>query len=120
MKDVIIDTLRMNPSLSYENLAEKINNFCSSSTIQSWMASHVGYSIYTQCMLPLLSKEQRMKHVQFAKHLLDNWGSPRQKILWIHYDEKWWFGHVNRGNCKKLEQLGLEKTHTYAYHKNYI
>ena len=120
IQDSIIEILRNNPSLSYENVAMEINNFCCSSTIQRWMASHVGYNIYTQRTLPLLSSDQMKKHVKFAKHLLNNWGMPPQKILWIHYDEKWWYGHVNRANCKLLELLGLEKTHTYVYHKNHV
>ena len=27
---------------------------------------------------------------------------------------------MNRANCKLLELLGLEKTHTYVYHKNHV
>ena len=108
MKDSIIEILRNNPSLSYDNVASEINYFCSSSSIQRWMVSHDGYYIYTQRTLPLLSSDQMKKHVKFAKHLLNN------------YDEKWWYGHVNRANCKLLELLGLEKTHTYVYHKNHV
>ena len=82
VKDSIIQMLRNNPSLSYDNVAVEIDNFCSSSSIQRWMASHDGYSIYTQRTLPLLSSDQMKKYVVFAKHLLNNWGLPPQKTLW--------------------------------------
>ena len=119
MKDLIIDTLRNNPSMSYSNLAKEIN-YCCTKTIQNWMASHAGYKMYTERTLPLLSSIQIKRHVTFAQRLQNNWYLPGQKILWIHYDEKWWYGHVNRGNCKLLEILGLEKQYTFVQHKSHI
>mmetsp|Transcript_26045 Transcript_26045/g.26462 ORF Transcript_26045/g.26462 Transcript_26045/m.26462 type:complete len:396 (-) Transcript_26045:7-1194(-) len=119
MKDLIIDTLRNNPSMSYDNLAKEIN-YCSAKAIQTWMASHAGYKLYTERTLPLLSSIQMKRHVTFAQRLQNNWYLTRQKILWIHYDEKWWYGHVNRGNCKLLEILGLEKQYTFVQHKSHI
>jgi len=115
-----IDTFRNNPSLSFENLSKEIDYFCSASAIHRWMASHKGYSLYTQRIVRLLLSTQMKKHVRFAKHLHNNWGLQRQKILWIRYNEKWWKGLVSRGNFKLLEQLGLDKTHTFAQHKNHI
>jgi hypothetical protein len=38
-----------------------------------------------------------------------------QKILWIHYDEKWFYSWVSRQAANICELLGLEKTHTYLY-----
>jgi len=52
--------------------------------------------------------------------LRNNWNLPRQKLFWIHYDEKWFFGLFNRANAKLLDCLGLEKFHPYLYHKNHI
>ena len=43
-----------------------------------------------------------------------------QKILWINYDEIWFYGWVSRCNAKMCEILGIEKTHTYLYHKCHI
>ena len=119
VKDLIIDTLRNNPSMSFDNLAKEIN-FCSAQTIHKWMASYAGYSLYTEQTLPLLSSIQMKKNVTFSQRLQNNWNLPRQKILWIHYDEKWWYGHVNRGNCKLLEILGLEKQYTFVQHKSHV
>ena len=64
---------------SYKNLSKEIDYLCSSSGIHRWMASHEGYPLYTQHILPLLSLTQMKKHVRFAKHLLNNWGLPQQK-----------------------------------------
>ena len=38
----------------------------------------------------------------------------------INYDKKWFFGWVYRVNAKKCELIGLDKTHTYLYHKGHI
>jgi len=68
----------------------------------------------------LLSAAQMIKHVEFSKHLLNHWGDdPKGKYLWIHWDEKWFWGHVNR-HAKVCEQLGLEPQQRFAFHKNHI
>ena len=38
----------------------------------------------------------------------------------INYDDKWFFGWICHVNAKKCELLGLDKTHTYLYHKGNI
>lgn len=120
IRDNILEAMRANPGKSFQQLMEDIDDWCSASTIHRWFSSHDGYSTYAQRTLPLLSSEQKKKHVEFCKHVRNNWGVPRQKTLWIHYDEKWFYGWVNRCNAKMCELLGLEKTHTYLYHKNHI
>jgi hypothetical protein len=119
IRDSIIESLRANPSKSYKSIANDIGNWCSATAIHTWLASH-GCCKYTQRALPLLTKEQMKKHVSFAKHLRNNWGLPRGKYLWIHFDEKWFYGWVSRATAKKCEQLGIERTHTYLYHKCHI
>jgi hypothetical protein len=70
--------------------------------------------------LPLLSPLQKKKHVDFCVHLRNNWGLPRGKYLWIHYDEKWFYGMVLRANAKKCNELGLDKLTCFLYHKYHI
>ncbi len=57
-------------------------------------------------LLPLLSAEQKRKHVEFATDLRNFWGDgpdPKAKILWIHYDEKWFYGfHKNMQSYVKV------------------
>jgi hypothetical protein len=120
IRDNIIEAMRANPSKSFEKLAEDIGNWCCASTIRMWLASHSGYATYAQRALPLLTGTQKLKHVQFATRLRNNWNLARQKILWINYDEKWFYGWVSRCNAKMCEVLGIEKTHTYLYHKCHI
>ena len=74
--------------------------------------------MYAQRAIPLLTAEQRKNHITFYKHLHNNLGMrTRRKILWIHYNEKWFYGWLSRATAKNCELLGLEKTHTYLYHK---
>ena len=42
----------------------------------------------------LLRKEQHQKHLYCAKSIQSNWGMGRGKYLWIHYNEKWFWGLV--------------------------
>jgi hypothetical protein len=77
--------------------------------------------MYMQRTLPLLTSAQKERHVKFSKKVLNNWNLWRQKILWIHYDKKWFYGWVSRNNAKMCEVLGLEWTHTtFIYHKCHI
>jgi hypothetical protein len=120
IRDNIIEAMRANPSKSFDQIAEDIGHWCSASTIHKWIQSHHGYTTYAQRSLPLLTEQQKRKHVNFGKHLRNNWGLPRQKIMWINYDEKWFFGWASRCNAKMCELLGLERTHFYIYHKCHI
>jgi hypothetical protein len=120
IRDNIIEAMRANPTKSFEQITVDIGNWCSASTIQKWIASHSGYTTYAQRALPLLTSVQKEKHVAFPTRLWNNWNLPCQKILWINYDEKWFYGWVSRSNAKMCEILGLDKTHTYLYHKCHI
>ena len=120
IRDMIIGILRKDPSKSFDSVAADINNWCSASTIARWFKKYEQESYYVERILPLLTTEQRKKQVQFCKELLSYWGFGPKKYLWIHYDEKWFWGLVTRANAKKCEVLGLEKQNYFAYHQNHI
>jgi len=119
IRDRIIESLRQNPSKSFRQVAIDIGDWCCAATICHWFVSH-GSSHYVERCLPLLTTEQMRRHVEFSEKLLKNWGLALGKYLWIHYDEKWFYGWVSRTNAKKCEILGLEKSHPYLYHRNHI
>ena len=96
----IKDYLNKNPSISYHGIANSINNWCSPVTIQRWITSREGFKIYAERVIPLLSKEQKMKHLSFAKRFLNNWNRGPGKYLLIHYDENWFWGHLARKTVK--------------------
>jgi Transposase len=120
IRDNIIEVMRANPAKSFDQIAQDIGDWCSARTIKRWIVQHSGYTTYAQRALPLLTAVQKQKHVEFATRLWNNWNLPRQKVLWINYDEKWFYGWVSRCNAKMCEVLGIEKTHTYLYHKCHI
>jgi hypothetical protein len=80
----------------------------------------MSYSIYIERVLPLLSRVQWEKHRTFSKLLHFNWNLPKAKYLWIHYDEKWFYGFITRSNAKKCPELGLEKEVHAIYHRNHM
>jgi hypothetical protein len=88
IRDHIIGILRANPSKGFRQIACEINDWCSHSAIKRWMTSHVTYCKYVERILPLLSLQQMVKHAAFSQLVRNNWGLPRTKYLWIHYDEK--------------------------------
>jgi hypothetical protein len=45
---------------------------------------------------------------------------PKAKHLWIHYDEKWFYGFVTQSDAKKCPELGLKKEVHAIYHPNHI
>ena len=58
--------------------------------------------------------------MKFSKLLQSNWNLPKAKYLWIHYNEKWFYGFVTRSNAKKCPELGLKKEMHAIYHQNHI
>ena len=63
----------------------------------------------------LLSRE---KHLIFSKRVLKNWGRGRGEYLWIHFDEKWFWGVLLRKTAKKFDGLNPEVVRVYS--KSYI
>ncbi len=82
-KDELVDTLNRNAKRSYSSLEKAINSWCSTRTIERWFKSHADFSSYSQNIRPLLSEGNRLKQVQFSKHVRNRWGlSEGTKILW--------------------------------------
>jgi hypothetical protein len=54
--------------------------------------------------------------------VLRRWDLPATttKILWIHSDEKWFYGLVARKNAKACPSLGIDKQTYSAHHKSHI
>ena len=67
-----------------------------------------------------MTKHQISKHVDFAKLVRANWYLPFGRTLWIHYNEKWFYGFVASTCANMCEQLGVEKQAHYLYHKNHV
>lgn len=120
IKDAIIHSLQTYGSKSFRRVERDIGGWCSASTICRWFKSKETYSTYTERVLPLLSSVQREKHVEFSTHLRNRWGLPEAKYLWVHYDEKWFWGLVARSNAKMCEEMGLVRKYYQIYHKNHI
>ena len=71
----------------------------------------------------VITKKQKSRHVDFAKHLVNRWNIPKTttpKILFINYDEKWFYRLVARTMAKMCLQLGLFRNTKSVYHKNFI
>jgi hypothetical protein len=117
IRDQIIEAIRKNPTRSFQKIAADIDHWCSATAIHQWLLSHASYSIYVETILPLLSKVQMQKHVDFAKLVREYWGQDAvgKKYLWIHFGKKWFFGWLCRANAKKCEQLGLEKNYAFIH-----
>ena len=123
IRDCIILLLQNNASISYAQLSQQIGGWCSAKTIHKWLVSQVNFSYYNERIIPLLTTAQRAKHVAFSRHLRNHWGFSREKlkkVLFIHYDEKWFYGMVTRSHGKKCDNLPVYRKHMNAYHKNYI
>jgi hypothetical protein len=109
----IINAVRANPKISWKGLKGKINHWCSDETIQHWLTSQVGYKLYTECVILLLSNAQRAKQFASAKQFRNNWALGNGKYLLIHYDEKWFWGLVMQRAAKSCPELGIDP-HTLA------
>jgi hypothetical protein len=80
---------------SYASGAKDTGDWCSSQTIFNWLKSQPDFCEYTKRIRPGLTEVNRLKQIQFSKHVHDRWGvQESRKILWTMRDEKWWFGLV--------------------------
>jgi hypothetical protein len=106
----------------FDKIAADIDHWCLASTIQRWLSLYDSYSVYVERILPLLTKVQMQKHMDFAKLVQDHWGLETvvKKYLWVNFDEKRFYGWLGRANAKKCEQLGLEKNLAFLCHKSHI
>ena len=123
IKDAIIESLQRNPSKSYRQVSRDIGGWCSADTIYRWLCNYASFSYYNERIVPLLTSNQRRKHVEWATKFRNHWGlskEQREKVLLIHYDEKWFYGMVPRTHAKHCEELFLTRKDLPAYHKNYI
>ena len=82
--------------------------------------SREGFEYYTERIIPLLSPDQRRKHLEFAKHFRNNWNLGSGKFLLIMFDEKWFWGLVLRNYAKAIGELGIGRHSFSVYHRNHI
>ena len=118
IKEALLDALRNNNSISYTRLEAKIDHWCSAGTIRRWVQSREGFRLYMERVIPLLSAEQKRKHLCFATRFRSNWGLGGGKFLLVHYDEKWFWGLVLRKTAKSFDEL--DAATIKAYHKSHI
>jgi hypothetical protein len=89
-------------------------------SIAGYKNIQTSYKNYVTHLLPSLSEEQKRKHVKFAKHVRTRWNLPPGKYIWLHYDEKWFWGFVGCGNAKMAPSAGIKKSAKSAYHRSHI
>ena len=122
IRGAIVDAMRRDPKMSWESIEadDAINHWCSADTIRRWVESREGYCLYAERIIPLLSDEQRKRHFDFANLFRSNWGLGAGKYLLIHYDEKWFWGLVQRRHAKACKELELDPVTFKAYHRNHV
>jgi hypothetical protein len=77
--------------------------------------------MYTKRIRPGLTEANRLKQIDFSKHVHARWGlAEDRKILWTMSDEKWWFGLVSRTFAKMCPALGIKKEVFAVHHKKHI
>ena len=88
IKHELIEMVRKNPKVSWESLTAGVDQWCSAATICRRMTTRAGYKLYDERVITLLSKEQKGKHMSFAKHFRNNWCLGSRNYLLVMYDEK--------------------------------
>ena len=110
-----------NCSRSYASVAKSTGDWCSSQTIFNWLKSQPDFCMYTKRIRPGLTEANRLKQIEFSKHVHATWGlAGIRKILWTMSDEKWWFGLVSRTFAKMCPALGIKKEVFAVHHKKHI
>jgi len=95
--------------------------WCSAKSIENWLKMNETYHMYDKNIKPGLTSANRVKQVEFSKHVHNKWGlDPDKKVLWIMSDEKWFHAMVPRSNAKACEELGIKVKSYSAHHKRHI
>ncbi len=99
------------------------DNWCSHQTISNWLTKQPTYAVYySKNVRPGLTDTNRLKQVEFGKHVHAFWNLPAgtKVLLWTMSDEKWWHGLILRTFAKMYPALGIEKEIFTCHHKNHI
>jgi hypothetical protein len=73
----LVDTLNRDGRRSYASLEKALNNWCCWKTIKRFFISTDDFTTYSQNIRPLLSEGNRLKQVNFSKHVHNRWGHMR-------------------------------------------
>ena len=122
MKDTIIANFNKDTNLTYEHASNDINSRCGATTIRSLLEGN-DMKTYTDAPVPNLSEDQRHQRREFCTKVTTYFYClpENQKVLDVHFDEKWFNGYVARRNHKSCPKLGIKrKGGTKLNHKNHI
>ena len=119
IKEDIRCTLRRNPHSSWRHIEKETDHWCCDGTMRHWAMSHKTCETHDEQIAPLLSEEQKLKHLQFSKCFLNNWGVGPGEHLSIHCNEKWFWGMVAQHDAKSCEELGFSPRAFKACHKSH-
>lgn len=118
--------LLQNPNMPYAEIATRLENWCTEKVIRNWIQSFESFDTYRECIVPAVSAKQKAQQVEHARKVKARWNlnpKPGQKFLFVHYDEKWFYGLVLRARAKKCPQIGVPerpRTAKNAHHINKV
>ena len=124
----IVHALLENWNSSWQALADKLKvtgnmNYCTAKTVRNFVQQFDGFKTYRERVVPALSPQQKMAHVEHAKKVKNRWNrtwEKGQKFLFIHYDEKWFYGLVLRARAKMCPELGVPRQQRTAKNMHHI
>ena len=117
----IIDLVNERPTRSFRQLSILIGSWCSGETIRRWLNGKGTYYRMMERFVPLLSKQQKQAQVLFATRFRMLWGGIQgQKVLLVHYDEKWFFGARARKGAKVCPELGIARAQKETKNTHFI
>ena len=122
MKDTIIVNFNKDKNMTYEHASNEIYNGCGATTICSLLEGH-DVKNYADDPLQNISEDQRRQHQEFCTKATTNFYClpANQKVLDVHFDEKWFNVYVTWRNHKSRPKLGIKKRGgTKVNHNNNI
>ena len=120
--DTVVGLIKADTNKTYAHTSNELGAWCSGASIRRLFVKS-GVRMYADIPIPNLSVDQLDQRRRFGEKVVKQfYGLPsRQPILDIHFDEKWFKGHVSRKNHKQCIELNIvETTATETKHKNHI
>ena len=119
----IVAIILNNRNVPWVDIATKLDDWCSEKVIRKYVQSFVDFLTYRESGVPAVTAFQKAQQVKHAQKVKAHWNlnpKPGQKFLFVHYDEKWFYGLVLRSRAKSCPSLGIKRVERTAKNMHHI
>lgn len=124
IKEDAISTLqRFRGKISWQRLADQIGNCCDASTLRRYFTNTEDFKYVSIGTMPLLTHAHIAQRILYAHDFWLWWNTAKffsVPVLYVHWDEKWFYALVCRMHAKSILSLGVDPSDFKVGHRSHI